>query len=250
MRSTTGLDLLTRSFRTVQVLAAGETPSSDDAQAALDLLNSMIDGWGIQRYTQRFRRRVVYPITAGFQALTVGDGGDIDLTEPPMEIEQAGLILNNTLASNLQTEVPVEVMTDRKWADLRIKALSSPLIKAVYYDHNFDANQWATLYVYPVPSVSYTSLVLYLPQQIDQFADLSTAYVLPNGYEEAMVYNLAVRIAIEWGKRLPMDHPVVLMALKTLGDLKAANLRMIEVGVEDALLPEQSGRWNWMTNGR
>ena len=40
---TTALDIVSRALKDIGALEAGETPSSDSAQDALDMLNDMLD---------------------------------------------------------------------------------------------------------------------------------------------------------------------------------------------------------------
>ena len=67
------------------------------------------------------------------------------------------------------------------------------------------------------------------------FVDLNTNYVVAPGYEEALVYNLAVRYAPELSR--PLDQTVVRMAQDSLARVKVANIPLDEMRIDPALIP-------------
>lgn len=194
----------------------------------------MVDGWKLNTLTMVSRLRTVKALTSGTASYTIGSGGAINIARPD-KIEQAGLILDNT-ASTLY-ERPLPIFTDYEWADVRQKALSTNILYGIFYDRAFSAGL-GTVYVYPVPNVNTLSLVLYASQATTTFADLTTDYSLPPGYEDAMFYNLCVRLAGEYGKRLDPDGVIVTLARTSIGDLQAANVRMPILRCDPALLGE------------
>ena len=72
---------------------------------------------------------------------------------------------------------------------------------------------------------------------------LDTEIVMPAGYEDAMVYNLAVRLAPDYGKQVSAD--IAAMAMETKGNVKRSNHRSSYLEVDAALLPRT--RYNILT---
>ena len=105
----------------------------------------------------------------------------------------------------------------------------------------------ATISVWPIPDNSSCQLVLYTPTALSQFADLTTAYTFPPGYEEAMRYQLALRLAPEFGVSITPE--IFKLAADTYANVKRLNLSTTteELSIDAALLAE-GGRYDWRTD--
>jgi hypothetical protein len=64
--------------------------------------------------------------------------------------------------------------------------------------------------------------------------DLDTEIELPPGYEDAIIYNLSVRLAPEYGK--PMRADLVGLAMDSKANVKRSNMTPQIMEVDDALL--------------
>ena len=96
-----------------------------------------------------------------------------------------------TVATTSTIEIPRGVLTDDAYEAVRIKNLSSVLFTAVYYN---TTSPQGTIYLWPTPDNANSAVVLYMRQQISEFADLTTQYNFPPGYEEALEYNLIDKV--------------------------------------------------------
>ncbi len=156
-----------------------------------------------------------------------------------------------TITAAPLTEQPVEiprwVMTDDAYQSLQIKTLPNSQFTMVYYNPTFPAG---TIFLWPKPNTTINQLVLYLPLEFDGFADYVTDYTYPDrpGYTEAMEYNLAIRIAAPFGRKLT-DYPdVVDLARESLGLIKRANNRLTDVPTDAAVLTKNlRGQYNILT---
>jgi hypothetical protein len=144
-----------------------------------------------------------------------------------------------TITAAPLTEQPVEisrwVMTDDAYQSLQIKTLPNSQFTMVYYNPTFPLG---TIFLWPKPNTTINQLVLYLPLEFDGFADYVTDYTYPDrpGYTEAMEYNLAIRIAAPFGRKLT-DYPdVVDLARESLGLIKRANNRLTDIPTDAKLL--------------
>jgi hypothetical protein len=74
----------------------------------------------------------------------------------------------------------------------------------------------ATVFVFPRPRFTGSpapQLELYTWVPLQQFADLVTSYALAPGYERAVIYNLAVELAPEFGAQIqPAVSEVAIVA--------------------------------------
>lgn len=193
---------------------------------ALAWLNSMIDAWGLRELTKYMLLRTATTLVSGTASYTIGVGGTINIARPT-EIRQAGLILDTGAATPV--EMPIDVLFDDAYARWPEKTYQSSYAQAIWYDHNWAAGL-GRIYPLPIPNVGTTQLVIYTPVAIAQFADRTTTYTFPPGYEEALEYNLAVRLATPFGREIP-DF-VAHMARVSLAVLKRGNLRLSQVHVD------------------
>lgn len=189
--------LIARSLRTIGALAAGESPEASEQEDAFSILTTMLDAWRAERLTVFKTVRWAFTLVADTQAYTIGDGATFDIGgPPPVYLDRAAIIWDNTAAT--PHEDPIDVFTEQEWARILQKTLTSTQPAGVHYRRD---SPEGTLEVWPVQTLSTVDLVLYLPTPLTSPALATTDLSTPPGYEEAMVYNLAIRLAPEFGNK-------------------------------------------------
>jgi hypothetical protein len=240
----TANELISRSLKTIGVLASGETASSDNVADSLVVLNGMVDSWATQRLTIYAVTRNVFDLSASTQEYTIGTGGTFNVVRP-LSIQNASIILDKNASSIQKIELPITgPVTVSQWQDVAIKGTTSTYPNLFYYDRAWSAGL-AKISVWPVPNNSDVQLVLYLPTAVTKFADLTTSYTFPPGYEEALRYQLAVRLSVEFGSQL--DQLTYQLAAESFADIKRANLGDETLGIDPAL-KTSGGRYDWRTD--
>jgi hypothetical protein len=142
-----------------------------------------------------------------------------------------------------QVEIPLEILSDDRWADVRVKSVTSTFPTKVYYNPTVPLGQ---LWVWPIPTVTTNQIVLYLPTPLLRVAGLSVDLVLPPAYEEAIRYNLALRLCPPFGR--PATPDLVQFATDALGAIKRTNIKLDELKCDPALT--NAGQvWNFFTGG-
>ena len=142
-------------------------------------------------------------------------------------------------------EIPRGILTDDAYEAVRIKTLSSVLFTSVYYN---TTSPYGTIYLWPTPDNSNSPVVLYMRQQIAEFANLTTEYNFPPGYEEALEYNLAQRLLTPYGVKEPtVLQSVNAEAIRTLGAIKRANVKLTDLPVDPAFTHDRRGGYNILT---
>lgn len=239
--STTAIAIARTSFQLLNVFLPGESVPLADANAALTFLNLMIGGWAQQRGTIPVVAREVFAMIADkggpSNPYTIGVGGNLNTARPPVQrsVEGVGLLLNP--GTDSETEVPYTMLTNDAWEAIQVKNLANSQFTAALYKPTY-ANGLGSLFLWPVPNVTTNSLVLYIQKQIAQFADLqTTSYDFPEGYDEALIYNLARRLQVPYGKTLDADAMVI--ARESLAAIKRNNLPLAD-------MPTDMG---WLGNG-
>lgn len=144
------------------------------------------------------------------------------------------------------TEIPCPILTDdmRQW--IQIKTLTSTLATNVYWNPTFYGGL-GTIELWPIPTVSTNALVLYRPLQLAQFPNLTQALWLPEGCEDAIEYQLAVRLCAANGVAVPGD--VAELARTTLGTYKRSNTKMADAVLDAMWTMQRRGGYNILTGG-
>jgi hypothetical protein len=184
----TALDLITRSLKALGAVAAGETLPDDEAEDGLVALNAMLGSWNAESTMVIGELISTYTLVSGTQTYTIGSGGVFNATRP-QKITQANLIYSGVTPN---TRLPLDIIDYQQWSDIRILSQPSNTFPSrLYCDYNFPL---ATIYLWGSPGSS-LQLELYTWQALTTFALLTTTFSLPPEYDEALVYNLALRLA-------------------------------------------------------
>jgi hypothetical protein len=193
--------LIARSLRTIGALASGETPEASEQSDAFSLLLTMLDKWRAERLAIFRTERHAFNTVAGTQEYTIGDGATWDIDGPaPVYVDHAAVIENP--AATPPYEDPISVYTDQEWNAITMKALTSTIPSGLHYKRNAP---FGTVQIWPVLTGSTPDIVLYLPTPLTSPPLVTTDLATPPGYEEAMIYGLAVRLAPEFGQPLTQD---------------------------------------------
>jgi hypothetical protein len=183
----TALSLITDALKELGVLETGESPEAQDAADCLRRMDRMIDGWALDSGTALVDMTLSAALVASQASYTVGPGGDFSGQRPPA-------ILRAWVKSGTQ-DIPVRVLTEPEYDRIPVKSTTSTYPQAVFYDP-----QQTLGVLYPWPVATGTN-VLYLRFRayLSQFGALSTSAVLPPGYWDAIVLNLAVASSAFFG---------------------------------------------------
>ncbi len=240
MPTVTATQVMTDAFQALNVYMPGDTIVTADSTTALRLLNLLLGQWAHDRLTIPAEARAVFPLVSGkgssTNPYTIGTGGDLNTPKPPNQqsLVSAGLLLN---ASSPPVEIPRGMMTNDAYEAQRIKDLTSTLFTNVYYLPTFDGATGLSLgqiYLWPVPLDLTNSLVLYIRAGLSAFADLTTVYSIPDGYDELLYTNLARRLAIFFGRTLSDD--LKMLAAESLMAIKRSNVQLSDLANDFATL--------------
>jgi hypothetical protein len=211
----TGNDIVKGALRVLGAIAPGETPSSEDLADGLQALNWMLDGWNTKGIFVYATTRNTYTLTQGTDNYTIGSAATFNTTRP-VRIEHASIIpVGNTF------EYPMHRLTSDEYAMLSDKVTQG--IPWAYF-YRPDAGQ-GRIFVYTVPSDAH-ALVLYEESHLSQISDGTSYLSLAPGFARALKYNLAIELAPEWNKSVPIETAAI--AKEAFTDIARVN---IEPGV-------------------
>jgi hypothetical protein len=185
-------DAIKRALRLIGVLAAGEAPDANSYADALVSLQMMLDTWSSDSTLVSSPVVATHTLVQGTADYTIGPSGDITRARPTD-------IFNMVLRDG-SIDYWVEPMTADAYWGLGKKDTGARPTRYLFEQLTTDAR----IRFDTEPDKAYT-LYMYL---LDAFAGpsaITDGLTYPPGYQEAIVYNLAVRLAPEYGLALRPD---------------------------------------------
>lgn len=185
--SETARQLTQDAMKAAQVLAAGETPKADDENDAFRAMKYMLRSWSQNNIRIPYSSNESITLN-GSASYSWGSGGDITTTRPEMirgaYIEDIG---------------PIDIIGEDLLRRLKASTISGGYTKFMHYSPSFPTG---TLYPWPLAS---DTIVIDTLKELTEPTTLTADASFPKGYDEAIKYNLAVRICADWGRPVPPD---------------------------------------------
>lgn len=234
-------DLLTKAFRTIHTLGAGEAMTDEEATDALDMLNGVIEQANIDKLMGSYQIDLLIPLQASKLSYTIGPASttpDVTATRP-VEILSA-------FSRRGTIDLPVFVASKQDYNVLSKKDVGiAGWEMLVYYEA-----QWpkGVLYVYPMPIDTATALYLTVMNDVAAYATLDDVVTVPPGYRMWMQYKTAKRLAPEYGATFTTDMQDNLVEAEAA--LKRNNIKPMPVAGTGltSLAQPQSGQYNVYTD--
>lgn len=239
-------DVLYTAFRIAGILGdAGRTMSMSEMADGLRIANSMFDSFQADRLLVYAIDRQEYALTPSKPSYTIGIGGDISIARP-VKIERAGLVM---LTANPPMETSLAVLeTEQQWADVSPKGMQSTFPSKVYYQPKVP---YGVLWVWPIPTVA-NKLALYPWVTLAKVGQTTDVIEFPQGYQELVEYNLAVRLAAQFPGRANISPASIMIAKEAIARVKGINepayLMRTELGAMGYSQANRGHRWNILTN--
>lgn len=233
------------------VLAPGRTPSNDQYAELLDEVNRMIGTWNCER-PRIYTTTISDPLPLdGSKTYTIGIDpagqatADFSIARP-QEIVKANLLF----PSEPTVRRDIHLLTDQEWGNIVVQDIPNAPMFSLYNDGGYP---FSTLYCWPQSPAGY-SLELFYWQAIPKFTSLDDAVTLPDGYEDAIVLNLAVRAdQMAWPVKEPMNPSVrqdALRALAAIASKNAAPPPKVSSCAPSGYSGSRRGDFNWLSGTR
>ena len=227
--TTTALDIINKAFSKARVRAVGQTMSNEDSSHGLSLLNDMVEEWAGENLMIYGQTEEDFPMVSTQASYSIGESGSPDFdTVRPQEILSGTFIRDGGGYDH-----PVEIIPMNQYRGLGIKG-NSGRPHYLAYNPTFPNG---TIYLYYTPD-STESIHLRSLKELGSFAKLTTEVLLPLGYNNALITNLAVLLSPDYGKKVSPE--LNLLATNSKRKVKNRNTQRMEpVSLEVA---ELSGR--------
>lgn len=187
---------LTASLRKLGVYASGETPTPENLADALSAGQSMLRSWAAERINVFASTKEDVVLTPGTFLYTWGTGGSINSDRPHQ-------VLGASIVDSSEVTHRVDIISEGKYRSITVKTtISRPY--ALFFQPTFPL---ANIYLYPIPDIAETLSLdsLKLFTETSSFTSLSDMLSFPPQYEEALIFNLSVRLAPEFGKSISAE---------------------------------------------
>jgi hypothetical protein len=195
--SATALDIIVAAGKEAGIVGIEEQLYAEDMNWSLEKLQRLIDQFNAKReliYTEGFAQ---YNLIANHAPHTIGPSGDFNVVNAPVRIVGASYILSGSAA--VPVDQPIRIMDADWWQKNPTKTLISTIVTHLYYERDFPLGQinfWPiSAIINPVRLRTWTGL----PQVLAP----TTTLALPQGYWDALVLSLAIRLCPGYGREIP-----------------------------------------------
>lgn len=220
----TARDIIILALKECGVLGVGQTPLAEDINDGYTLLRRMTAQWNKKRWLVPALIDISMPGNDN-KSYTIGPGGYFNVPRPP-EIKGGYIVQLNTGSTPVSLPLK-DLFSYENYIQISVKDLNS-LPYSFFYD-----GEWplGNIFVWPVPNNSYQ--LHFLVQAVLNFPDpllgLDTIFHLPEEYEEALHYNLAVRLFSMY--QLDEKPSTVNLAKTSLNTIRSNNTQVPTLGM-------------------
>lgn len=228
-------DIINAALRKLTVSTPGYVVSSDDINNASTALNALVYAWHADGMPLWAIKEYTFNLTQGVNQYSIGVGQTFN-TPAPLKVIQA-----YTRDLNSMTDIPMNVYTHYDYNLLATKTAENPQgypIHIWYEPQN--QNQVGTIHLWPSPdaySQSYRTVTIVYQRPFEDFNASTDNPDFPQHWVEALIYNLADRLAPEYG--LPLTDRQLLSQTAM-----AFHMQALSFGTEEGSLFLQP---DWIT---
>lgn len=221
--SETARTLIKAALRKINAIAAGETLGADEEADGLEALKMMFRSWSANNHRLYYTKQESLAMT-GAASYTIGSGGDLD-TVRPISIRGAWL----------SDDWPLQMIDEARYRQIRMTTASGATAEYLWYSPEYPLGK-----LYPWPLGGGTLNIDSLKPLTDPTA-LTDDVAFPPEYDEAIVFNLAVRMAPEYEKE--PSQTVFAMAVSSLKRLEMQNFAHQINSIQPDLIKLSHGRY-------
>ncbi len=211
MTTITAATLIGAALRKISSYTPGQGIDGNELTDCLAEMNRMLDSWSNDGFLAPFRTLESFPMVVGQASYTIGSGANFSTTRPD-NIKGAFVRDSNNQDFYVSTD-----LTRDEYDAIAIKTLQG-LTTDIYYDKQYPNG---VIYVYPTAQLAYT-LFLDSEKPLTQISASGTIISLPPGYQDAIVWNLAERLAPDYGMT-PVSPDIAQNAAQSLALIRRAN---------------------------
>lgn len=240
MRTGTARDLIAGSLVQLGVIGPGAPLSASQGSTGLYHLGMLLDGLRLQSLTIWNLVRSVHALIDGKQDYSIGASGADWTLERPDRIASAA-VLSGVGSSAFETSLD-PLLTPLQWAAIIGKASTSTSPTVACYQPTVPLG---TFSVFPVPSGTTASIVLYVPTPGMAVTALNSTLTVPAGVWEMLHYRLAKALSEPFAKAVTrhLQNEVE----RTTSAVEASNLHIEPLKCDPAMVAGGGGGYDIFT---
>jgi len=182
------------------VVAPEDPITPQDGAWVLEKLQRAIDQHNARMEMIYSHSFLQFNLQANHAPHTIGPQGDFNLPIRPVKIVSASFILNAASANPVDSPF-LNMRDDDWWAANPLKSLTSSIVTDLYYDA---ASPLGNCNFFPICNVA-NPVRLEIWNSLAQAINLNTSLGLVQGYWDAIVLDLAVRLAPSYQRAVSME---------------------------------------------
>lgn len=223
-------DVITAAFRRINVIESNAQPAPEDMADGFLRFKAMLGQWRQQHLAVPVRQASLWTISAAKVYYTYGLGGDINAMRPaqPNALSWEWMDASSTV-------YPLTPLTTDEYNRVPQKALTAPYPQFVHYRSTYDNPLnvgMGQVYLYPIPTMPNLKGVVLAPYGLNDPAAATSTLIVPDGYDLALMDNLARVLWPEWRENVPLDPELKLSAQVSLSWLKTNNVERCELAID------------------
>lgn len=165
----------------------GDTLTAVEQTYYLGKLNSMVESWSLNR-------SLCYQILQENFALTVSTGTYSIGTGATFNTARPNKIISAFVRDSANADSNVKVIPYDAYDSITLKSVAASYPRYLYYDQGYDSSGFGTIKISPFPIAGLT-LYFDSAKQLQSFASVSTALLMPPGYQRAIESNFTIETA-------------------------------------------------------
>lgn len=238
-------DLIRSSMRKIGVLASGEPLPADEGDDAKIVFSQMVGAWSLESLLIPVVGVVTKQLIAGQPEYTIGiypEPVPDPLPDNHIETARPEKIVTAFIRDAYDTDYPQELIDANTFSRISRKTNESRPSR-LYVRKGWPTN---TILFESVPYADET-LHLEVIQPLSEYlstASLTDTVNLPPGYEQVLIYNLALMLADEWGKSV--SPAVATIAIDGKKRIKRANYRKLVLGMDRAAYNQRRAKGTYI----
>ncbi|MEJ2655599.1 MAG: hypothetical protein P8012_00175 [Desulfobacterales bacterium] len=218
-------------LRKNRAIDANETPDNQELADCFAEMLRMLKSWAAEGIMVPYSAEDTHTLAAGTQSYTVGSGGDID-TERPI------IITSGTFVRANGQDTPLKIIGEADYQLLQDKTTGSDYPNRIWYKPEYPLG---IIYLWPPGG---GELHLWSKKHFTEPADVTQDAVFEQQFQDAIVWNLACRIAPEFlGDPTQFMLVMAAQGMKNITNLNAAN-NMDEANIEISRLNSGTSSYN------
>lgn len=218
---TTVEEIINGSARLAGIKGAGRSLNSEQTFAIMSVLKQMLKFWENENVLIHAITRSSFTLVTPKSAYSIGPGGDLDAARPENIINIVHSAESDTLLSNIDASA-YAVLSATVQSGVPSKYWYNPTIPFGVISLDRTPNAGDVLHIDSLSALT-------------EFYALSDRLGLPEGYERAIRYNLALEISAEYGKE--PSALIIKNAIESLDILKRHNRRVPSMTIPSNAIP-------------